>query len=598
MAYLSLYRKYRPQKFADVAGQEHVVQTLQNALKMGRIAHGYLFCGTRGVAKTTIARILAKCLNCIGPDGSRTAPSPEPCNECIPCRAIGAGQCVDVVEMDAASNRSVADIAKLREGVQFGPMECRYKIYIVDEAHQLSSDAKDAFLKTLEEPPANVVFILATTEAHAIPVTIASRCQHFEFKRGSVAQIASRLDDVLAMEGVAMEPAAVLLVARAAEGSYRDSLSLLEQVLAYKREDVTAHDVAEVLGTVQSETLSAIVDAVADSNAAAAFAYAAQVFACGKDVRQFIKALSARFRDMLFLAVGANAAPEDAASIEDADLLRRQAARFSPAQLLAGLDVLAEAERDIRFNNQHRLLLEMALLKLMALPGAAVASAPPAAQPAVIPMKRLERPANGAAAHAEKPAPPSALPPAPQAAIEPDMAEEVADEEEELLNAAPEPEETDPVDDLNAVLAPAVPAEPGQEIADLRRRWQAVIHQMQVRSPGGAALIKDATPIAQDGKTITLAFTQQANLSATMDSPRRRSFVEEIINKTLGVAQGTYRLKGILANSSHGSVKKDDQKRPEPAAPRQESLPEAFDGSSELLDEVIEVFGGKIIEEE
>src|SRR5690348_8947707 len=232
MAYLSLYRKYRPQKFADVAGQDHVVQTLQNALKQGRIAHGYLFCGTRGVAKTTMARIFAKCLNCVGPDGSRTSPAPEPCNECASCRAISAGQCVDVVEMDAASNRSVADIAKLREGVQFGPMECRYKTYIVDEAHQLSSDAKDAFLKTLEEPPANVVFILATTEAHAIPVTIASRCQHFEFKRGSVVQITRRLTEVLALEEVAMEPSAVLLIARAAEGSWRDSLSLLEQVLA------------------------------------------------------------------------------------------------------------------------------------------------------------------------------------------------------------------------------------------------------------------------------------------------------------------------------------------------------------------------------
>lgn len=605
MAYLSLYRKYRPQNFADVAGQDHVVQTLQNAVKMGRIAHGYLFCGTRGVAKTTIARIFAKCLNCVGPDGALAGPQPEPCNECVSCRSISAGQCVDVVEMDAASNRSVADIAKLREGVQFGPMENRYKVYIVDEAHQLSSDAKDAFLKTLEEPPANVVFILATTEAHAIPVTIASRCQHFEFKRGSVAQIASRLDDVLAREGVAMEPAAIQLVARAAEGSYRDSLSLLEQVLAYKREEITAHDVAEVLGTVQAETMARIVDAIAANDAAEGFAIAAQAFESGKDVRQFIKALSARFRDMLFVAVGAQAAPEDAGSIEDSDLLREQARRFTPASLLSGLDILAEAEREIRFSNQHRLLLEMALLKLMTLPGGApaVAANSSSALPASIPMKRMESPTNGAAA---KKAPVETPPPAPApvvATAESDLSEEVADEEEELLDAVPEPAREPQIDELSQVLDTPAAADAGDEIGVLRRKWQEVIHHMQVRSQLGAELIKDATPIAQEGKTFTLAFTQKANRDM-MENTKRRSFVEEIINKTLEAPAGTFHVKAVLvsAGSSGNGTQKPGAARktpaPAPPAPVQESLPEQPEDSSDLLDEVIAVFGGKIIEDE
>src|SRR3978361_1722747 len=202
MAYISLYRKYRPQTFEDVVGQEHVTTTLRNAIREGRVGSGYLFTGTRGTAKTTCARILAKALNCIGPDGQRTAPTPEPCGGCGPCQAIAASAFVDVLEMDAASHGKVDDVRDLVASIKFPPMEGRYKVYIIDEAHQLSRDAMDAFLKTLEEPPAQVVFVLATTELDKLPITIASRCQVFEFKRGSVGQIAARLSHVLSAEGV------------------------------------------------------------------------------------------------------------------------------------------------------------------------------------------------------------------------------------------------------------------------------------------------------------------------------------------------------------------------------------------------------------
>ncbi len=375
MAYISLYRKYRPQTFEDVVGQEHVTTTLRNAIREGRIASGYLFTGTRGTAKTTCARILAKALNCIGPDGTLTAPTPEPCGVCGPCKSIAASSFVDVLEMDAASHGKVDDVRDLVASIKFPPMEGRYKVYIIDEAHQLSRDAMDAFLKTLEEPPDRVVFVLATTELDKLPITIASRCQVYEFKRGSVAQISARLTDVLKAEEVKADPAAVTLIARAADGSYRDSLSLLEQVLAYQREHVTAKDVTVVLGTIGEDVLTQVVDLIADSDAAGAFALAGTILESGKDVRQFLKSLAERFRDMLFVGVGAR--PGAAGEMDDSAGLRAQAARFAPAALLHALETLTAAEQETKRSNQHRLILEMALLRLMRLPSQ---SAQPARQ--------------------------------------------------------------------------------------------------------------------------------------------------------------------------------------------------------------------------
>jgi len=369
MAYISLYRKYRPQTFEDVVGQEHVTTTLRNSIQEGRIASGYLFTGTRGTAKTTCARIFAKALNCIGPDGSLTSPTPEPCGVCGPCKSIAASSFVDVLEMDAASHGKVDDVRDLVASIKFPPMEGRYKVYIIDEAHQLSRDAMDAFLKTLEEPPDRVVFILATTELDKLPITIASRCQVYEFKRGSVAQIGSRISDVLKAEGVKADPAAVALIARAADGSYRDSLSLLEQVLAFQREHMTAQDVTTVLGTISEDVLTQVVNLIADSDAAGAFALAGSILESGKDVRQFLKSLSERFRDLLFVGVGAS--PAGAGEIADSASLLSQSARFAPASLLHALETITAAEQETRRSSQHRLILELALLRLMHLPSVA-----------------------------------------------------------------------------------------------------------------------------------------------------------------------------------------------------------------------------------
>ncbi len=608
MAYISLYRKYRPQTFEDVVGQDAITTALKNAIGEGRVASGYLFTGTRGTAKTTCARILAKALNCIGPDGAGTAPNPHPCGVCGPCRGIAASAFVDVLEMDAASHGKVDDVRDLVASIKFPPMEGRYKVYIIDEAHQLSRDAMDAFLKTLEEPPDRVVFVLATTEIDKLPITIASRCQVYEFKRGSVAQISSRLLEVLANEGVGADPAAVTLIARAADGSYRDSLSLLEQVLAYQREHLTAEDVTVVLGTIGEDLLAQVVDLIADSDAAGAFGLAGDILESGKDVRQFLKSLSERFRDMLFVGVGAR--PAQPGEIDDSVTLRTQAARFAPAALLTALETLTAAEQETKRSTQHRLILEMSLLKLMRLPSApAPPTSPVLAAPAVsVPAALRPAAANGtqaapAAAAPEVPVIPYDIPP-PLAEDELDaLPEDTEDEEAESLLGlgAPQPGDDDldtlPFDDSEEpedseddrpseiVVAPpvaesdlyeddapeeaedeedlmtvqqvaaapvaAAPVKPAPaagtppELLRLQKSWPEVVNRLSAR-PATAAVIRDAEPVALLGNVIILQFSSRFNVEKIEANEKGRQVLEDAINKTLGADVGPFRVKALL----------------------------------------------------
>jgi DNA polymerase-3 subunit gamma/tau len=449
MAYQSLYRKYRPQTFADVMGQGHVVRTLQNAIAAGRVAHGYLFTGTRGTAKTTIARLLAKALNCESGNG----PVMEPCNQCAACKAITAGASIDVIEMDAASHRGVADIEEVRKSVGYGPMELRYKVFIIDEAHQLSSDAKDAFLKTLEEPPANVVFILATTEPQSIPITIRSRCQQFDFKRGSLAEIATRLKFVLDAEGVTYTPDAVNLVARGAEGSYRDSLSLLEQVLAFAPTRITADEVNTVLGSLNAEMLSRVVASVASRNAPEALGLAGELLDAGKEARTLLRTLAAHFRDLMLVHIGGPAAAVEL-SPDEVRRLQHEASLFTPQQMMKAIDILNEAQGETRWNNQHRLLVELTFLKLMTIGDAPTAPLPTApivfsnASPAIAAAVAAPPPVSVAPTLTPAPVaptvttPPPVVPePAPVAEAKPSKVEKTA---AEPVMPAPTPKAVEP----------------------------------------------------------------------------------------------------------------------------------------------------------
>ena len=360
MDYQVSARKYRPGTFDDVIGQPHVVQTLMNSIATKRIAHAFLFSGTRGVGKTTIARILAKALNC------EQGPTGTPCNTCANCLEITQGTSVDVVEIDGASNTSVDDVREIRENVKFTPFRGQYRVYIIDEVHMLSNSAFNALLKTLEEPPAHVVFIFATTEIHKIPATILSRCQHYNFRRISKAEIVLRLRHVAEQDGLAIEDRSLMALARASEGSMRDGLSLLDQVIAFGGKTIRHQDLEALLGSVPQERVRALVEAVIEQNSAKALQAIAGLLDQGHDVRAYCADLVEYVRNMLVAAV-VPSGPElrglIEASEEDLALLARDAERFTVEQLQELFRICTAAEDSLRISAHPRFVLETAAVR-------------------------------------------------------------------------------------------------------------------------------------------------------------------------------------------------------------------------------------------
>ncbi len=403
--YLVLARKYRSQTFDEVVGQEHIAQTLTSAIRNRRIAHAYLFTGTRGVGKTTMARILAKALNCLSVD----APTETPCNECEACLAIGRGEDMDVVEIDGASNRGIDEIRELRANAIFRPARCRFKVYYIDEVHMLTKEAFNALLKTLEEPPEHVKFIFSTTETEKVPATILSRCQKFDFRNIATRQIADHLASLCKAEGVDADDEAVYRIARAAAGSMRDGLSLLDQLLAAE-ETITDESVIRLLGTPPDERMLAIVKAIADQDAAAALGELAAVLEAGVTLTSVAGALSEAFRNMMLASVCG--AGSDLIELPETQrqAVGELAGRFDTPALVHAVSVLQAAGRSLRGSSVARALLEAALVRL--------ADAEKFIDPAAI-TARLEAIASGAplAPNQKKKArlAPAAVAPAPSA---------------------------------------------------------------------------------------------------------------------------------------------------------------------------------------
>ena len=359
MSYTALYRKFRPDNFADVKGQDHIVTTLTNQIKANRIGHAYLFCGTRGTGKTTVAKILAKAVNCQHPvDGS-------PCNQCEMCKAIQAGTSMNVIEIDAASNNGVDNIREIREEVTYRPTEGNYKVYIIDEVHMLSTGAFNALLKTLEEPPSYVIFILATTEAHKIPITILSRCQRYDFHRISIDTIAARLDELLKTEGVEAEEKAVRYVAKAGDGSMRDALSLLDQCIAfYLGQTLTYDKVLEVLGAVDTEVFSKLLRRILKGDVTGAIRILEELIVGGRELSQFVGDFTWYMRNLLLVKTSEN--PEEAIDVssENLKLLKEESEMTDVDTLMRYIRVFSELSSQIRFATQKRVLVEIALIKL------------------------------------------------------------------------------------------------------------------------------------------------------------------------------------------------------------------------------------------
>ncbi len=359
MSYTALYRKFRPQEFEDVKGQDHIVTTLKNQIKADRIGHAYLFCGTRGTGKTTVAKIFAKAVNCEHPvDGS-------PCGECAMCKAIADGSSMNVIEIDAASNNGVDNIRQIREEVTYRPTEGRFKVYIIDEVHMLSPGAFNALLKTLEEPPAYVIFVLATTEAHKIPITILSRCQRYDFHRISIDTIAARLMDLMQEEQVDVEERAIRYVAKAGDGSMRDALSLLDQCIAFHLgETLTYENVLEVLGAVDTEIFSQLLRQIINKDITGAIGTLDTLVDEGREMGQMVNDFTWYMRNLLLLQSSDDMEDVLDMSKEHLAALKEEADMIKSEVLMRYIRIFSELGNQVKYATQKRILIEIAIIKL------------------------------------------------------------------------------------------------------------------------------------------------------------------------------------------------------------------------------------------
>ena len=496
----SLYRRHRPHSFDQVVGQEHVVRTLSNAIERDQVHHAYLFVGSRGTGKTSMAKILAASLNC-----AEGGPTLTPCGECESCLTIQAGSSVDVIEMDAASNRSVEDIRELRERVAFAPTAGSWKVYILDEAHMLTKEAWNAFLKTLEEPPPNTIFILATTEAHKVMPTIADRCQRFDFHRPSLDQLNEVVDRVATAEGIEIDQAASSMIARAASGSFRDALGTLDQLVAFSGNRVGLDQVLELLGAADADLLFGTVDAVIAADAKKVLELIDQVTASGRDPARFGHDLLDHLRILLLLRMSGEMPDTFSSTAADPARLAAQAQAIGPTHLVQTIDELADSLGAIRRGDEARLALEIALLK----------AARPDLDPGVGGLaKRLERLETGMppAGDDGDPLPPVAeVPPPPEEVVEL-VAEEPTPQPSADRPPAEPPQAAAPeVTEAPPEPAQASPTPAGMELDKVIQVWPAVIDSIRAAGSGPAASYLEGTrPVAAEAGTLTVGFPPEA----------------------------------------------------------------------------------------
>jgi DNA polymerase-3 subunit gamma/tau len=516
----SLYRRHRPRSFADVVGQEHVVRTLSNAIEHGKVHHAYLFVGSRGTGKTSMAKILAACLNCV--DG----PTVKPCGVCESCVSIANATSLDVIEMDAASNNSVDDIRELREAVAYAPVSGRSKVYILDEAHMLSSAAWNAFLKTLEEPPPNTVFVLATTEAAKVLPTVVDRCHRFDFTRPTVEQLTKVVRRVAEQESIQIGADAVGLIARHATGSFRDALGTLEQLVTYSGTTIAMEDVLAVLGVADADLVFGALDAVAAHDPKSALLAIARLGESGRDMGGFMRDLEGHARELLIVHTLGSVPAEIAITPDRDQRLAEQAARVTDADVVRLLDLLATAMKAVKDGADARTQLELALTK------AASPEVDPTTRALQARIERLEQALAGNAPPPPAPAPVVSVPavdppPMPPGTPQPRAEEEPARAPVAPPEAAPQPRPT---------AVAEVPAG-GLELATVTELWPAVVDAIRVDDDVLAMCLTEATPVDCAERSLVIAFHPDDTMRRRKaDSARARQVVAEALRNLTGVA--------------------------------------------------------------
>ncbi len=520
MDYQVSARKYRPGTFGDVIGQPHVVQTLMNAVSTKCIAHAYLFSGTRGVGKTTVARILAKALNC------ERGPTGRPCNACVNCREIAQGNSVDVIEIDGASNTSVDDVREIRENVKFMPFRGQYRVYIIDEVHMLSNSAFNALLKTLEEPPSHVVFIFATTEIHRIPATILSRCQHYNFRRIAQAEIIDRLRHVADQDRLTIEERSFTALARASEGSMRDALSLLDQAVAFRGKSISHADLELLLGAVPQELVQGLVRGILAQDSLGALNVLANVLDQGHDLRAFCAEVVEQFRNLLVAAVVPASAELHSlieASDEDVKQFAADGKVLTPEQLEEILVVFSEAEHSLRFSQHPRFVMEIAAIRTtrllrrrdgdIARPVQTVSVTPPTQPPPIRSENYKSKPDSPQKATLMNASiPRSEIPPtASKHGSMPDLSIQAES------GGGISPLSMQPVDESVASKATVFPVAQnvalagGQPMLD----WEAVREKVAVSFPNIAPFLEAGRLVGFEKAIVTIGFTKQATVART-----------------------------------------------------------------------------------
>lgn len=581
MSYIALYRAWRPQTFQDMVGQQHIIQTLQNAIREQRVSHAYLFNGPRGTGKTTAAKILAKAVNC------EQGPTVEPCNECAACKGITAGHIMDVVEIDAASNRGIDEIRDIRDKVRFAPSEVRYKVYIIDEVHMLTSEAFNALLKTLEEPPGHVIFILATTEPHRLPATIISRCQRFDFRQVSLEEQIDRLMQICQEEGIQADKDAIAYVARLSEGGMRDAISLLEQVAAFGDGKLTLEAAVDVTGGMAADQFYQLADAIKDRNAPAVLPLVEGLMQAGKSADKCMENLIYYFRDLLVLKLASGKSVTD--RIVDTERFIGVAEAFSSARLFAMIDELHAYQIELKHASQPQTLFEVAMLKLCTMEdsGAAAHQEKAGAGASSSELQALRKQVSELETKLEK---------LMRTGADPAQAAE--------QNAAPKAAPSriggrggfganSGVIRTKVKLDPYIAASSEPETVQARMKWSDLLQRVRDEKVTLHAWLKDGELAAVANGDLVIAFKNDIHRETT-EKPDHRAIIERVAEQVMG---RTLRLVTVMQREWQAALEEGIEKSPDEVFELQTEHADLQTAASqpEWIEEAVKLFGEELV---